>query len=321
MGDVSPQLPVAVLSLNPAVDITYEIPRLIADQKVHASESRYDPGGNGINVGRGLKRLGVQACTFCVVAGEIGRFLRHQLDAQLDQVSYLEVDGETRINGTILESVTGAQYEVSGLGPDVSTEEWQHLLDRFVTHCGDGLGVITGSLQRSLPIDLYAEAVRRVRAAGGRAVVDSHNELLRHAIGAQPFMIKPNRFELEALVGCSLKDQKDIVREARRLQEQGVTWVCVSLGAEGALLVTESAVLKGEAPFVTVASTVGAGDSVVAGMTGLLAQGASAEEALREGIACSAATVVQPGTELFHKETVDRLRGEVRVIRLSVPSG
>lgn len=316
MENAYPRLPVAVLSLNPAVDITYEIPRLIADQKVHASDSRYDPGGNGINVGRGLKRLGVQACTFCVVAGEIGRFLRHQLDAQLDQVSYLEVEGETRINGTILESVTGAQFEVSGLGPTVSTEEWQHLLDRFVTHCGDGLGVITGSLQRSLPTDLYAEAVRRVRAAGGRAVVDSHDDLLRNAIDAQPFLIKPNRFELETLVGRSLKTEQDIVREARRLQERGVTWVCVSLGADGALLVTESAVLKGEAPSVTVASTVGAGDSMVAGMTGLLAQGASAEEALREGIACSAATVMQPGTELFHKETVDRLRSEVTITSL-----
>lgn len=318
MIDAFTQLPVAVLSLNPAVDITYEIPQLIADQKVHALDSRYDPGGNGINVGRGLKRLGVQACTFCIVAGEIGRFLRHQLDAQLGQVSYQEVDGETRINGTILESLTGAQFEVSGVGPMVSTAQWEHLLDQFVTHCSEGLGVITGSLQRGLPKDLYAEAVRRVQAAGGRAVVDSHDELLRHAIGAQPFLIKPNRFELETLVGQPLTNQQDIVREARRLQEQGVSWVCVSMGAEGALLVTPSSVLKGEAPSVTVVSTVGAGDSMVAGMAGLLAQGASEHDAFREGLACSAATVTRPGTELFDKETVDRLRGEVRVTPLSL---
>ncbi|MGF2734505.1 1-phosphofructokinase family hexose kinase [Marinobacter sp. DUT-1] len=318
MTDTSRQLPVSVLSLNPAVDITYQIPQLIADQKVHASDSRYDPGGNGINVGRGLKRLGVQACTFCVVAGEIGRFLRHQLDAQLDQASYLEVEGETRVNGTILESVTGAQFEVSGVGPAVSTAQWQHLLDRFVTHGGKGLGVITGSLQRSLPQDLYAEAVRRVQAAGGRAVVDSHDNLLRHAIGARPFLIKPNRFELETLVGRRLENQQEIVREARQLQTLGVSWVCVSLGAEGALLVTPSKVLKGEAPQVPVISTVGAGDSMVAGMTGVLAQGASDQDALREGIACSAATVMQPGTELFDKKTVDRLRGEVRVTPLSL---
>jgi 6-phosphofructokinase 2 len=316
MVDAFTQLPVSVLSLNPAVDIAYTIPRLIADQKVHASESRYDPGGNGVNVGRGLKRLGVQACTFCVVAGEIGRFLRHQLDAQLDHAAYLEVPGETRINGTILESTTGAQFEVSGVGPAVSTEQWQDLLDRFVRHCARGLGVITGSLQRTLPTDLYAEAVRRVRAAGGRAVVDSHDELLRRAIKAQPFMIKPNRFELETLLGRPLQDERSIIREACQLQEQGVSLVCVSLGAEGALLVTPSAVLRAKAPSVPVISTVGAGDSMVAGITGLLAQGASDQDALREGIACSAATVMQAGTELFDRKTVDRLRTEVRVTLL-----
>lgn len=316
MVDASKQRPVAVLSLNPAVDITYEIPRLIADQKVHASNSRYDPGGNGVNVGRALKRLDVQACTFCAVAGEIGRFLRHQLDAQLDQACYLEVEGETRINGTIIESLTGAQFEVSGVGPAVSAAQWTHLLEQFVTHCGKGLGVITGSLQRSLPDDLYADAVRRVQAGGGRAIVDCHDEQLRHAIGAQPFLIKPNRFELETLVGHPLKDLNAIVREAHRLQEQGVSRICVSMGADGAVLVTPSEVLKGEAPSVPVVSTVGAGDSMVAGLVAMLAQDASDEDALREGIACSVATVMQPGTELCDRATVEWLRGEIRLTSL-----
>ncbi|MFP3488940.1 PfkB family carbohydrate kinase, partial [Staphylococcus sp. SIMBA_130] len=95
-----------------------------------------------------------------------------------------------------------------------------------------------------------------------------------------------------------------------------VHWVCVSLGAEGALLVTPSRVLTAEAPSVPVISTVGAGDSMVAGMVAMLAQGASDQDALREGMACSAATVMQPGTELFEKKTVDRLRGEIRLVPL-----
>jgi 6-phosphofructokinase 2 len=318
MTDALARLPVSVLCINPAVDITYQIPRLISGEKVHASACRYDPGGNGINVGRGLKRLGVEACTFCVVAGEIGTFLRHQLDAQLDQAVYLETEGETRINGTVLESVTGTQFEVSGVGPAVEAAQWQSLLERFVSHCAGGLGVLTGSLQRSLPRHLYAEGVRRVHTAGGRAVVDASDDLLRHTIDAQPFLVKPNRFELEQLVGRALADRRDIVREARRLQERGVTWVCVSLGAEGALLVTPSAVLEAQPPPVVVNSSVGAGDSMVAGITALLAQGASARDALREGAACSAATVMQPGTELFDENTLDRLRAEVRVTTLSL---
>lgn len=318
MSEAGTQRPLAVLCLNPAVDVTYEIPRLIPDQKVHAEASRYDPGGNGINVGRSLRRLGVQACTFCVVAGEIGRLLRQQLDAQLDEASYLEVEGETRVNCTVLESVTGAQFEVSGIGPALAAAQWTGLLDRFVAHCTGGLGVITGTLQPGLPVDLYAEAVHALREAGARAVVDASGELLRHAIDAQPFLVKPNRFELENLLGRSLADERAVIAGARQLQERGVSRVCVSLGAAGALLVTPSGVLKAEAPAVPVNSTVGAGDSLVAAMSGLLARGASDREALREGVACSAGTVMQPGTELFDVKAVDRLRAAVRVTTVTL---
>lgn len=318
MSDARDQRPVAVLSLNPAVDVTYDIPQLIADQKVRARHSRFDPGGSGINVSRGLQRLGVKAHTFCVIAGGIGRTLRQQLDAGLDQVTYLEVDGETRINTTFLEEVTGAQFEVSGVGPAISTEQWEQLLEPFVAHCRQGFGILCGSLQRELPQDLFAEAVRRIQSAGGQAVIDSHDKPLQHAIDTRPCLIKPNRYELEVLAGRSLGDHRDVVREARHLLDHGVGMVCVSMGAEGALLVSPSGVLKGAAPSVSVVSTVGAGDSMVAGMMGQLAQGASNEEALAEGLVCSAATVMQPGTELFDQETVRRLREEVRVASLSV---
>ncbi len=105
----SPPLPVpiAVLTLNPAVDMTYEIDRLLPDQKVHASATRHDPGGNGINVARG----------FCVLAGEIGNLLERLLRQQIDTLTFERVDGETRINGTAIEHHSGAQYEISGLGP------------------------------------------------------------------------------------------------------------------------------------------------------------------------------------------------------------
>ncbi|PAV26243.1 hypothetical protein CF392_06935 [Tamilnaduibacter salinus] len=239
-------------------------------------------------------------------------------DTELGDVTYQEVDGETRINSAILESVSGAQYEVSGVGPHVAADQRERLLEPFLTHCQGGLGILCGSLQRDLPQDLFADVVRRIHAAGGLAVIDSHDEPLRHAIDAGPFLIKPNRYELEVLAGQSLPRQSDVVREARRLLECGVGKVCVSMGAEGALLVTASGVLKGDAPSVPVVSTVGAGDSMVAGLAGRIAQGASDEDALREGMACSAATVMQPGTELFDQKTVDRLRDKVRVTPLSV---
>lgn len=307
---------VAVLCLNPAVDMTYEIDRLIANEKVHAKSSRFDPGGNGINVGRALKRLKLPAATFCVVAGEIGRLLQRMLVTGLDDPRYIEVAGETRINGTVLERQPEAQYEVSGIGPEILTDQLAALTDRFVDAVGTGWALLTGSLQPSIPIGIYGDIARRVRARGGRVIVDAHDEMLRQAIQAEPFLIKPNRFELENLLGRTLPGLDAVAEEARAIQAAGVDNVCVSLGEEGALLVNGSGAYHGRPPRVAANSTVGAGDSMVAGLTAALVRGESPEVALRDAIACSVGTVMQPGTQLFAVEDLERLRERVTVRRL-----
>lgn len=307
---------VAVLCLNPAVDMTYEIDRLIANEKVHAKTSRYDPGGNGINVGRAFRRLHLPAVTFCVVAGEIGQLLRRMLATELDDPRYIEVPGETRINGTVLERRPDAQYEVSGIGPAVPSDQLAALTGQFVERVGSGWALLTGSLQPSIPIDLYADIAGRVRAQGGRAVVDAHDEMLRLAIRAKPFLIKPNRFELENLLGKKLPSLKAVAEEARAIQSKGVENVCVSLGEEGALLVSGSGAYHARPPQVVVNSSVGAGDSMVAGLTAALVRGEASEDALRDAVACSVGTVMQPGTALFVEDELERLRERVVVRRL-----
>jgi len=311
-------VPVAVLSLNPAVDMTYEISELAEDQKVHALATRYDPGGNGINVGRALKRLNTLAHNYCVVAGEIGRLLQRLLAHQLDVVQYDEVDGETRINGTALERGPGVQYEISGLGPPIPAPQLGALLDLFVERSRPGFGVLTGSLQRGLSSRLYAELAGRIREGGGRAVVDAHDEVLRRAIEAGPFLIKPNHHELEALVGRDLPGIEAVAEQARALQHQGVAHVCVSLGPRGAVLTGPDNSYLATAPKVPVDSTVGAGDSMVAGMVAAFARGASAEQALRQGVACGAGTVQQPGTELFSGPRIANLAARVEIRQLDI---
>jgi len=296
--------PIGVLSLNPAVDMTYEIPRLLEDQKVHAVATRFDPGGNGINVGRALKRLETAAQNYCVTAGEVGRLLKHLLADQLDGVDYKEVDGETRINSTLIERSPQVQYEVSGIGPEILPSELNELLGRFVEHSVKGFGVLTGSLQQALPPTIYADLARRIAEGGGRAVVDSHDEALRCAIDTQPFLIKPNRHELEILLGRPLESIEAVATEARALQRRGVEYVCVSLGGDGALLTAPDNTYRAGAPVVVVRSSVGAGDSMLAALVAAFAHGATAQKALQLGIACAAGTVSQPGTELFSSTDV-----------------
>lgn len=305
--------PIAVLCLNPAVDVTYEVPHLIANQKTYASSTRYDPGGNGINVGRALRRLKIAAQTFCVTGGEMGDFLKRMLAKQLEDVFYEEVEGETRINGTILERETDSQFEVSGIGPELSPEHLEHLLRHFLAFASHGYAVITGSIQPNLSTELYADLTRRVREQGGRPVVDAPVKLLKPALEGKPFLIKPNLFELESLLNKPLTGIDAVAEETRRLQRRGIDYVCVSLGPDGALLTGPDNSYHAKAPAVEVCSTVGAGDSMVAGLTAAMAQGEAPFEALRHGVACGSGTVRHAGTELFSAQDITDLMSGIEI--------
>ena len=310
--------PIGVLSLNPAIDVTYEIPHLLENQKIHASSTRFDPGGDGINVGRALKRLETAAQNYCVTAGEIGQLLQRLLAGQLDGTDFEEVAGETRINGTLIEQSPLVQYEVSGIGLEIPPSQINELLERFVDLSANGFGVLTGSLQQNLPSMLYGDLTQRIVERGGRAAVDSHDEALRHAINAQPFLIKPNRYELETLLDRQLESIEVVASEARALQRRGVEYICVSLGSDGALLTGPDNTNYIAAPAVVVRSTVGAGDSMVAALVAAFAHGAIAQEALRLGVACATGTVGQPGTELFFAADIDHYIDNIAVRYLDI---
>jgi len=305
--------PVAVLALNPSVDVSYEIPRLLADQKAHATHTRYDPGGNGINVARALKELGLCAHTFGLIAGESGEFLLRLVRQRLGDDHFFRIHGETRINSTVLQNNPRRQYEVSAPGPTVPAEVLEQVCEDFLSACGDGYGILTGSVQPGVPVTIYADLTRRIRAQGGHPVVDSHDELLRQAIAVRPFLIKPNRFELEMLIGRRLPTLTDVAHEARHLQESGIDKVCVSLGAEGALLADDHGCFYSKSPALPVRSTVGSGDSMLAGLLGAFAKNKGTEDALRLAIACGSGTAMHPGTELFSINEVQQWTTQITV--------
>lgn len=309
---------IATLTLNPAVDVTYEVDRLIRDQKVHARHVRHDPGGNGINVGRALKLLGVEAHNFCVVAGEIGELLERLLAAELDHIHPERVAGETRINCTLLELDDPVQYEVSGIGPALDAGVLERIEQALQSTCCNGLGVMTGSIPPGVPADVYGRMAASLRERGGRPVVDTYGELLVNAIAAKPFLIKPNRYELESYCERKLADTGAVAAEARRLQRGGVEYVCVSMGADGAVLCGPENTWLATAPAVKVRSTVGAGDSMVAGLVAALARNDAPAAALRLAVACGTGTTMHPGTELFTAAEVQSLAERIEVSALDI---
>lgn len=310
--------PIATLTLNPCLDVSYEFPSLVADRKVHVEHTRFDPGGNGINVGRALKRLDLTATNCCLLAGEIGHLVERLLGQHLDNLQATRIAGETRINCTILEKDPRAQYELDGIGPHVDAEALEKVVSDFLKGAQGGLGVLTGSIPAGVPEEVYGDLVERLRQRGARAVVDAKGPLLSHALTHHPFLIKPNRYELETLCGRRLPSLKAVAQEARRLQEEGVTHVCVSLGGEGAILVGPGKTYHATAPQVQVRSTVGAGDALLGGLVAAFAQDQDPADALRLGVCCGSGTAEQPGTGLFDRQGLNDLMERVQISPLDV---
>jgi 6-phosphofructokinase 2 len=305
--------PIVTLTLNPSVDVSYDIERLVEDQKVHARAYRYDPGGNGINVARALGRLGVPAHACFVAAGEVGELLERLVAKDIAHPHCLHVAGETRINVTLEQAEPRAQYEIIGVGPQVPASILARITHELIELAGAGYVVLTGSVPPGVPAEIYATLARELRQRGARVVLDMSGAALARALDAAPFMIKPNRHELEELVGRALPTLDAVREQACALQARGVAQVCVSLGAEGALLVEAGQVHHGLAPTVEVKSTVGAGDSMLAGLVAAFARGATPAQALRLGLACGSGTAAQPGTELFDASRLDALARQARI--------
>ncbi len=306
------------LSLNPAIDLTYEITSLEHDKKSRATSTHYDPGGTGINVGRALEKLKANSHTCYIVAGAMGSFLDTMLKRELKNTSSLQVDGETRINTTILQKHPQQQYEVNASGPIISPQQLDKIIDQFLTLCGQGIGVLTGSLPPGAPDNTYAFINFKLKEQGARAIIDAPVNSLQKALHSKPFMIKPNLHELEILRNKTLRNINQIASEARFMTQQGISYICVSLGEKGALLTTPDNSFFCNTPFINTYSTVGAGDSMVAGLAHAFAQNKTPAEALKLATACGSGTAKQPGTQLFNIDDMNDLLKEIEIKTLDI---
>ena len=304
---------IATLTLNPAVDVSYDVRHLEPDRKSHALATRFDPGGNGVNVARGLQALGVDAHSCCLIGGRVGLLLKDLLGQELRHSHWVQVPGETRINATILQQEPRSQFEVTGNGPMVGPAHLDDITDLFLRLAAGGFAVITGSTPPGVEPGFYAALVHQASAQGARVVADLNGPQLAEVIAEKPYLVKPNLYELEQHCGRPLSGPAHAAAEALRLNEAGVTNVCVSLGPAGALLASGGKCLYASAPAVEVRSTVGAGDSMVAGLVAALAAGRGPEEALRLGVACGSGTAAKPGTAIFDWPQVKALMPAVEI--------
>ena len=310
---------IAVLAINPAVDISYEVSQLVPDRKVRAERTRYYPGGNGINVARALAELAAPFRCCSVVGGESGDLLLRLLgDCLGENHSIFRVEGETRVNSTVQQKSPSTQYEIDSSGPEVPADTLDEMDRCFLSACGRGYGVLSGSTPPGVPVTHRRRLAEQIRAQGGRAVVDAYGPVLTEALQAQPYLLRLSRYVLEKKAMQRLDSLEAVAEAARELQQGGVAQVCISLGSDGAILVDADNSYHCAAPRMHVQSTVGCGDALLAGLVAAASRGEDAAAMLRLGVMGGSATAGHPGTELFRLDGVSQLSDKVKVTTLDV---
>ncbi|MBS1151906.1 MAG: fructose-phosphate kinase [Myxococcaceae bacterium] len=308
---------IVTVTMNPAVDQTAWVERLEPGEVHRVLETHLDPAGKGINVSRMAHRLGWPTIAFGFVAGEIGNLVARALDAERVQHHFVRISGQTRVNTTLVERENGRASSFYAPGPAVPPDAAQSLdaLLRFWIQAGRVL-VLAGSLPPGIPANAYADYVRVAKRLGVKVIVDSDGNSMREAVAAVPDLIKPNVAEAERLLERKLPDLASIRLAARELAGRGIGTVIISMGADGALCIDQNRTWHVHPLVVQRLSTVGSGDSMIAGLAVALARGGSIEEGLRLGTAAGAATAMTPGTALGTSAEVAELLPRVRLEEL-----
>ena len=302
------------VTFNPSLDYTVHMPVFQAGAINRTGQEAVYPGGKGINVGIILHRLGLPVRLLGFVAGFTGAEIERLAGLAGCQCDFIHLkEGLSRINvkigagKTVLagekkatdteksEAVlaeTGEETAVNGLGPDISEKDLEMLQQQFEVLGNDDILVLSGSISKGLPRDTYRKILERMNGKQVRVVVDAEGSLLTSAIPFHPFLIKPNKEEMEELFKRELSSDDEVAACAEKLRQQGARNVLVSLGGDGALLAGEDGkIYRCRSPKGTLVNSVGAGDSMVAGfLAGYERSGGNLSEALRYGIASGSAT-------------------------------
>ncbi len=310
---------IVTVTLNPAVDQTLQVPGLQLGQVNKAHSLRFDAGGKGVNVASVLADLEHT----CAVTGLLGednaRIFENLFAARGIADHFIRMPGATRINVKLNDPQTGNTTDIN-LTASAPASDALLLLRATISALCDGaarLFVLAGSLPPGVPTDYYATLTRALKAAGKTVVVDTSGAPFAAVLAAAPDLVKPNRHELEEWLGRALPDMASLIEGARALQAAGPANVIVSMGEDGALLLTHEGCWHARPPKVSVVSTVGAGDSMVAGWISAMLQGQAPEDALRLATASAAARVSRPDGSLHRAGLAELVAAvDVRVVDL-----
>lgn len=296
------------VTLNPALDKTVEIDNFSVNEVNRVCTLRTDPGGKGINVSKVLQSLGGSSTALGILAGKTGQEIQEALEQMALCCDFTYVPGQTRTNLKIVDGLRHTNTDINEPGVAVEAEVLENMLSALMAKLQpNDIVVLSGSVPVNAPKDLYRHWTEKCREKGARVFLDADGELLAQGLLGIPYLVKPNRDELSRLTKQPLDTVDALIAVGRQLQAQGICWVAISLGADGAVFLHGDKVYRAQGISVPVGSTVGAGDSMVAALALGCEQEIADMQIIRLAMATSAANVMCSGSQPASKAEVEQL--------------
>ena len=304
------------VTLNPALDRAVAVERLNDDDTNRIIRETSYAAGKGIDVSRVIRRLQGQSIALGLVGGYDGLHLEGLLINAGVMIDFTRISQETRTNILLKENFSGKQYVISAAGPEIDAAEIGRFYQQVLAIKDMEYFVMSGSLPRGVSPNLYSQLIVAGKKKKAFIFLDTDGKALRESIAYLPTCIKPNIHELSRLVGRELKNETDILESCERLHQEGIQFILASMGRKGLIFSSKEQKIKAVAPPVKVESSVGAGDSVVAGFVLAHSQQMDLIECVRLACAAGTATAKTPGTELCNLEDVEKIIPEVKITSL-----
>ena len=300
---------IITLTVNPALDKSAKVDGLVAEQKLKCHSISYQAGGGGVNISKILTRLQVKSNCIVTLGGDNGNYLQKLLIADEIILTAIPIKGFTRENFSVVDTKTNLQYRFGMPGTTVSKDEQSLILNVIneKVHENDLLA-LSGSLSENMPLDFYAQIIKSLEHKNVKIILDTSGPALLNTLNQNVFLIKPNQKELALLADKDYLTDKEQEAFAMQLVSKGkVKFVVVSRGSQGAFIASKEGVYSQNVPQITVKSTIGAGDSMVAGLIYGIEQNLSPKKMLKFGVACGTATTMSEGTNLGSASTIKNI--------------
>ncbi|MFO0415389.1 MAG: 1-phosphofructokinase family hexose kinase [Bacteroidota bacterium] len=298
---------ILTITLNPCIDKSTKVDELKPEAKLRCTEVVNEPGGGGINVSKALLRLGAETYALMPAGGHNGNMLRGLLREEKIPFHAVDTSVETRENWIVKEQNKNLQFRFTFPGREVEETAIIQLID-FIRTFTPSYVVGSGSLPPGLPAHFYGLIVKTANSIGAKCIVDTSGPALQALKDRNAYLLKPNIGELSKMLEVDNLKKEDVPEAARQAIRDGYAeMLAVSMGADGAWLITSTEQHYCKAPAVEMKSTVGAGDSMVAGIAFMLERERPLEEVIRFGVACGSAATMNEGTQLFNATDVQRL--------------